>query len=220
VLLPPWLSQSVAAAPAAAPIRPSGFVDEREVQSLLGPREARQRALQRGTIMHRLMQSLPDVPPERRADAARRYLDRAARDPTKNSTKDFTGSERARMAAQVLAVLGDPRFAPLFAPGSRAEVSIAGRLTLGGATVEVAGQIDRLVVTPGEVLIADYKTNRPAPQSIADVPPNYVRQLALYRAVLQKLYPDKTVRAALVWTDRPESMELPAAALDGSLLSI
>jgi ATP-dependent helicase/nuclease subunit A len=99
-------------------------------------------------------------------------------------------------------------------------VSIAGRLTLGGTAVLVAGQIDRLVVTPGEVLIADYKTNRPAPQTIVDVPPSYVRQLALYRAVLQTLYPDKTVRAALVWTERPESMELPAAALDAALLSI
>ncbi len=57
------------------------------------------------------------------------------------------------------------------------------------ATVRVSGQVDRLVVTADAVLIADYKSNRPAPRRIEDVPPAYVRQLALYRAVLTRLYP-------------------------------
>ena len=38
------------------------------------------------------------------------------------------------------------------------------------------------------------------------------RQLALYRAVLAQIYPDKTVRAALVWTEVPDLMELSAEA--------
>ena len=71
---------------------------------------------------------------------------------------------------EVLAVLDDPRFAPLFAPGSRAEVPIVGRLARPGRTpILVSGQVDRLVVTPTAVLIADYKTNRPAPRSLAEV---------------------------------------------------
>jgi ATP-dependent helicase/nuclease subunit A len=44
-----------------------------------------------------------------------------------------------------------------------------------------------------------------------------VRQLALYRAVLARLYPDRPVRAVLIWTDVPDLMELPAAALDAEL---
>ncbi len=70
----------------------------------------------------------------------------------------------------------------------------------------MSGQVDRLVVTPQAVLIADYKTNRPAPQQprrSAGALPGYVAQLALYRAVLAQLYPDRPVRAALVWTDTP-----------------
>ena len=55
----------------------------------------------------------------------------------------------------------------------------------------VSGQIDRLVVTPGEVLIVDYKTNHAPPTLPAEAPSAYVRQLALYRAVLQKLYPQR-----------------------------
>ena len=66
----------------------------------------------------------------------------------------------------VLGLIEDPRFGPVFAPGSRAEVSIVGRLERPGqATALVSGQIDRLVVTPGEVLIVDYKTNHAPPQA-------------------------------------------------------
>ena len=104
--------------------------------------------------------------------------------------------------------------------GSRAEVPIVGRLQFGDKTARVSGQIDRLVVTQGSVLIADFKTNRPAPRRIEDVPPAYLRQLALYRAVLTKLYPDKLVRAALIWTEVPDLMELSAEALDAALARI
>ena len=40
--------------------------------------ELRARALQRGTLVHRLLQSLPDVASERRRDAALKYLARNA----------------------------------------------------------------------------------------------------------------------------------------------
>ena len=63
------------------------------------------------------------------------------------------------MVEQVCRLLDDPRFSPLFLPGSRAEVPIVGRLRSG--TVAVSGQVDRLVVTDDSVLMADYKTNRP-----------------------------------------------------------
>ena len=126
-------------------------------------------------------------------------------------------AERERLAAQVVGVLEDARFAPLFGPNSRAEVPIVGRLTLHGRTLPVAGQIDRLAVTQDAVFIADFKTNRPAPRRIEDVPPAYVTQLALYRALLMKLYPGRAVRAALVWTEVPELMELSAEVLDATL---
>jgi len=86
--------------------------------------------------------------------------------------------------------------------------------------VLVSGQIDRLVVTQSSVLIADFKTNRPPPRRIEDVPPAYVRQLALYRAVLAKLYPEKSIRAALVWTEVPDLMELSAEHLDAALARV
>ena len=169
----------------------------------------RRTALLRGTLVHRLLQALPTIPAAARMDAARRHLARAA--------DKFPGEEIERMIEQVQAVLDDGRFAELFSAGSRAEVPIVGRITIGARTVIVSGQVDRLVVTPDAVLIADYKTNRPAPQRIEQVPKGYLSQLALYRAVLRKLYPDKAVRAALIWTDVPDLMEISAEAMDAAL---
>jgi len=75
------------------------------------------------------------------------------------------------------------------------------------------------------VLIADYKTNRfqpnrSAPRRPEEVPESYVRQLALYRGVLSRLYPDRGVRAALVFTDVPDLMEISAEVLDRVLTSL
>jgi ATP-dependent helicase/nuclease subunit A len=121
----------------------------------------------------------------------------------------------------VLALIGDARFGHVFGPGSRAEVSIVGRLQRPGRLPAlVSGQIDRLVVTPSEVLIVDYKTNHAPPRLPAEAPGAYVRQLALYRAVLQKLYPQLPVRTALLWTETAELMEISAPALDAQLAAI
>ena len=166
----------------------------------------------RGSLTHRLLQALPDMPAERRSQAAEEFLARAG--------QKLTESVRKKIAEQVDLLLHHPGFAELFAPGSRAEVPVVGKLNLGHESIRVSGQVDRLAVTQDAVLIADFKTNRPAPRRIDDVPPSYVRQLALYRAVLTKLYPDKSVRAALIWTEVPDLMELSSEALDATLARV
>jgi ATP-dependent helicase/nuclease subunit A len=80
--------------------------------------------------------------------------------------------------------------------------------------------VDRLIVTEDAILIADFKTNRDPPKTPAEVPGGYVAQLALYRAVLARLYPDRAVRAALVFTDGPDFMEISPAALDEALAAL
>jgi ATP-dependent helicase/nuclease subunit A len=99
-------------------------------------------------------------------------------------------------------------------------VSIVGRVQIGGQSVPVSGQIDRVAVTQASVLIGDFKTDRDPPARIADAPLSYVKQLALYRAVLQKLYPDRPVRAALIWTEVPDLMEISADVLDATLAQV
>jgi ATP-dependent helicase/nuclease subunit A len=208
--VPSWLTSN-ASSERSGPrtVTPSGGEDDAVHTPISGTRDA---ALLRGSLMHRLLQSLPDIPAQRRRQAANDYLARESR--------ELDEEQRQKIAEEVVVLLADARFAELFAPGSRAEVPIVGRLMLDGQTVRVSGQIDRLMVTQASVLIADFKTNRPAPRRIEDVPSNYVRQLALYRAILTKLYPDKTVHAALIWTEVPDLMELSGAMLDAALARI
>jgi ATP-dependent helicase/nuclease subunit A len=215
VELPSWLL--MAAAPEASAdrrLRPSDPVDS-EGKGVRG-REAmalRARALQRGVLVHRLLQSLPDLAADRRRDLAQDYLVRNA--------EGWTAEERSALIDQVLRLIADSRFAAVFAAGSRAEVPIVGRLELPGAPPAlVSGQIDRLVVGPAEVLILDYKTNHAPPATAAEAPESYVRQLALYRAVLSRLYPQRPVRAALLWTETTDLMEISAPALDAALASL
>ena len=173
----------------------------------------REQALERGRLMHRLIQSLPDIPPKRRQEAAQEFLNR--------NTKKLAVQDRDGIATQALALLADPLFASLFAPGSRAEVPLVGTLPRTGLPpYAVTGQVDRLLVTPSEVLIADYKTNRPAPANLEGVPRAYRRQLALYRALLQSIYPGRAVRAALVFTETPLLLEIPQTALDTELATL
>ena len=119
---------------------------------------------------------------------------------------------------KVLAVLDDPRFAravrarqPGRGADRRAACTAAGRRP-------VSGQSTGWWSRRREVLIADYKTNRAAPRTPRRRRrPATSRQLALYRAVLAKLYPGRPVRAALVWTEVPDLMEISAAVLDAAL---
>lgn len=157
----------------------------------------------RGVVVHQLLELLPGLPLARRALAAQAFLARPA--------LGIPVADQARFTDEVLAVLDHPGFAPLFGPGSRAEVPVTGPVA-GGRLI--SGQMDRLLVTPSEVLVVDYKTNRPPPKTAAETSPAYLRQMAAYRAVLRQIYPDRAVRCALLWTDVPLLMPLPDALLD------
>jgi len=205
--LPEWARTAPPAEPAPprplAPSRPDG--EEPAARSPLAPGEDVRR-FARGKLIHKLLQTLPDLPADQRAAAAIRYLGKAG--------AEFAASERIAIANEVQAVLDNAAFAPLFAPGSRAEVPIVG---LVGDTRAIAGQVDRLVVTDDEVLVVDYKTNRRPPVDPADIPDIYVRQMAAYRLALACVYPRHRVRCALVWTDGPRLTEIDPGRLDDSL---
>jgi ATP-dependent helicase/nuclease subunit A len=202
---PAWLSRAVAPGLIVVAMTPSA-ADSAVPTSFARNGEDRRLAMLRGSIMHRLLQSLPDVPIDQRRKRAETYLARAA--------AGFPAEQRETLLMQALRILNDLRFAPLFTPGSRAEVPIVGRVTTASGTqILINGQVDRLVVTSDAVLIADYKTNRPAPRRIDEVPPSYRSQLSEYRALLMKVYPGRAVRAAIIWTDIPDLMEISEAEL-------
>ncbi len=115
---PAWLHQPVAAdAPRTKPITPSD-ADETEIRRS-GAAIERELAHERGRVLHRLIQSLPDIPHEKRAEAARQFLDR-------NGNR-LSVEDRAAIADRTLAILADPRFAGLFAPGTAVTSNDPGR---------------------------------------------------------------------------------------------
>ena len=70
------------------------------------------------------------------------------------------------------------------------------------------------------MLVIDFKTNRPAPAHIDDADPAYIRQMAVYVAVLRTIFPDRPVEAALVWTDGPRLMPVPEKLMARSLADL
>jgi ATP-dependent helicase/nuclease subunit A len=154
----------------------------------------------RGDLIHRLLQLLPDLAPAAWAQGAADLLARE---------RDLTPAQRAEMAAAALSVLEDPRFAEVFGPGSRPEVAIAGTAAVLPPALRISGRIDRLVVLPDRVLVVDFKTNRPSPDAIEAADPAYLRQMALYAAVLGEIFPGRRIEAAIVWTDGPKLMPVP-----------
>lgn len=162
----------------------------------------------RGNLIHKLLELLPEIEPERRDGAAEAWLDRQP---------DLDAQARADIRASVFGVLDDPAFAKVFGPGSKAEVAIVGESPELPTGQSINGQIDRLVVTDSEILIVDYKTNRPPPAKAEDADPAYIRQLAAYRAVLRGIFPGRAISCALLWTESGTLMELPAAMLDVAL---
>ncbi|WP_144185634.1 double-strand break repair helicase AddA [Elioraea rosea] len=183
-----------------APSREEG--DEPAAASPVRGGDRGARRFRRGLLIHALLQHLPDLPPAQRRAAARAHLAAPG--------LGLSDGEIEEIAAETLAIVEDPGFAPLFAPEALAEAPVVGRV---GDRV-VAGQVDRLTVTETEVLVADFKTNRPPPERVEDVSAAYLRQMAAYRDVLRGVFPGRPVRCALVWTYAARMMELPDALLD------
>ena len=165
----------------------------------------------RGDLIHRLLQILPDLAPADWAGGAQALLARE---------RDLTDAQRAEMTTAALSVLRDSRFAEVFGPGSRAEVAIAGSAAGLPPGLKISGRIDRLAAPAGRILVVDFKTNRPSPARIEDADPAYLRQMAIYAAVLADVFPGRVIEAALVWTDGPKLMPIPENLLARSLADL
>ncbi len=161
----------------------------------------------RGLLIHRLLQSLPGLAPEARAAAGRSFL--------ASPLHDLALEQQEDILREVLGVLEAPELAPLFGPGSRAEVPLAGLVGTATGSQAISGQIDRLLVENDTIWLIDYKSQRPAPQTESAVPALYLKQMAAYRALLARIYPGRAIRSYLLWTDQPRLMQLSDALLAG-----
>ena len=230
VPLPDWAMRRVTSEPQLViPLAPSKLAPleidpEGEAQGIEDVREQRQdfseppaasashmaseNRFLRGLLTHGLLEHLPSYPAEQWDMLAKRFI-------------ELRGSalrERVRheIVSESLAIMRTADFAALFGSDSWAEVSLAAevpRESGDGPPLRVTGQIDRLVQTDHEVLIVDYKTNRPPPRKADAIPEAYILQMAAYQLAIKEIYPGKSIRSAILWTDGPELMEIPQAMI-------
>ncbi len=199
--LPTWLERAPPAEPRPPrPLAPSALGEEDAPDPPFPPGSGRD-AARRGTLIHKLLERLPDIATEDRSDAGRRWLARNA--------SDLSASEHGGLLETALGVLENPDWADLFRPDSLAEVPVAA--VVGGQVV--AGTIDRLVIGPERVRIVDYKTSRRPPESLAQVPRGVLRQMAAYAAALETTFPGRSIDVALLYTAAPRLIPVPADVL-------
>jgi ATP-dependent helicase/nuclease subunit A len=214
--LPAWAGAApgwIAAPPPAETTRPEPLAPSRNTEdaaqraaaasplgnmaALAGARAA---ALAKGRVVHALLQHLPDMAAQARAAAAASFL---------AQVPELNPAACAEITAAILAILNHPDLSPLFGPGSRAEVPLAGVV----GDVEIGGLVDRLAVTPDRVLLADYKTDRAPPATPEAIPPAYLNQLAAYRAILAQIFPNRAIDCLLIFTADASIMPVPPALL-------
>lgn len=220
---PPWLMDGASPAEPSPPrpLMPSRPDPEdppaRSPLAVLDPASHRghdtgsgiRQAMAKGRIIHDLLDMLPGIPQVDRADVLARYLARPS--------LGLSSTDQIKVKDQVWRLLTDSQFAALFSEQSRGEVSLSGLIADFGRQEILAAQIDRIVMTDTLVQIVDYKTNQVPPGDVGDVDRVYLEQMGLYRSALARLYPDRPVQAALLWTETGTLMPLPDHVLEAAL---
>jgi ATP-dependent helicase/nuclease subunit A len=160
----------------------------------------------RGLIVHKILQHLTSYPMEEQSTALRAML----------SYPEFGLAEKDQITLydELNRLITNPDTQFIFNTAGYNEVSVTGSVFYDNKEFAVIGTIDRLVFHDNVWWVIDYKTNRPPAKTPAEVPDAYLFQLASYRALIQKLYPDRTVQGALLWTFNNTVMPLPDAQLN------
>jgi ATP-dependent helicase/nuclease subunit A len=156
-------------------------------------------AVKRGLASHRLAEVMAEASPESRVAKGLRWAGKL-------------GLE-AEMVHRLAKAMATPDLAVLFSAEGQSEVSIEGELARHG---RISGRIDRLFVGADEIVILDFKTNR-VPVLRLEAERGYVRQLAVYAALLGQAYPRHRVKAALLWTQSGEVSWLSPDVLSQAL---
>lgn len=173
---------------------------EEQAMATAGPQPTRRRdgtSVERGILVHRILQHLPELAPDQRATHIATAVRRAGADP--------------RLAEQLMRLIAEPVLADLLSAEGHSEASLI--VTAADGRME-RRRLDRLVTTPAGILVADYKTSREVPETPEACNPDDLMQMAIYRDALRLAQPGKPMRFCLVYTVGPTLMEIPDTLLD------
>jgi len=98
-------------------------------------------------------------------------------------------------------LIADPSLAHIFRPAEEIRVFNECPIHYQQDQQLIYGVIDRLLLSDREALIIDYKSHSQArPDNVAQLATAYQQQMQLYAAGIARAWPDRTVKAALLFT--------------------
>ena len=193
----PWLNEDAKQEDALAkPYRPSKDDADEEEKGISPIKENEEYKYKRGTLIHKILQFIPNVSSSDKKEKIREFLRKNAPEMRENTVENIVN--------EVLNLVENKEFSVLFGNNSKAEVAIMGEVE--GKII--SAQIDRLVVCEDKVIIVDYKTNRPAADNLSEVPEIYLKQIQAYTKLLQRIYQNKRVEAYILWTNTASLMKI------------
>ncbi|MDO6481694.1 double-strand break repair helicase AddA [Shimia thalassica] len=154
-------------------------------------------AMQWGSWVHLLLEHLPEHDRQSWPQAAADLLPKGPEGPSE--------AQLSALVIEATGVLSTPELSFLFEDDTLAEVPITANL----GSSRIHGIIDRLIVTPDYVLVVDFKTNATVPNTPEQTPEGVLRQMGAYVEGLGQIYPDRDIRAAILWTKTAQLMTLP-----------
>ncbi len=149
------------------------------------------KAKQRGIVIHHMLERLTSDGVDR---------ERAKHQAWREFAASMDDDRLTECWNEACAVIDTPEFRPLFDPQlyqkARNEVSVLYRT----GEHDVAGIIDRLVISDAKLTLVDYKTHRAPTDQIPTLVAHYTPQLRSYSEGLRRLWPGRPIEAVLLFT--------------------
>jgi ATP-dependent helicase/nuclease subunit A len=153
-------------------------------------------AILKGNAVHKLLEVLPNSKPQDRENIADIYLN--------NLFSKLGDENKAFVKKQVFDIFRSDKFEIFFGNNSKSEVEIVGEVD----GFMVFGKIDRLVECEDKIIVLDYKSTSHHYRGKKDLPIEYIKQLELYRKLLEKIYEGKIIECYILLTGYGELISI------------
>lgn len=162
-------------------------IDNITATSPLNPINMEKTSLKKGSIIHKLLENFKGKNVQNFKTSALKYLEKTGTD------------DKEKIINQIETILNNSELDFMFKDNTFAELEVA----IENKTY----RIDKLVIQNDEILIIDYKTDTNVPNK-DNVPTAYKLQLANYKKVMEKIYPQYKIRTFILWFETANLMEI------------
>ncbi len=158
-----------------------------------------------GLAIHALLEHLSKIEPHIREKVAQKAL---------NILLPDHKEKHKEIISKALKIISNPKFQFIFADNSRAEVPFFVNGTKNKKPISIVGRLDRIIINNDRVWIIDFKTDENIAKNITQLAKPYMVQMALYAAVGRRLFANKKINIAILWTKDETLLEIPENILE------